>query len=89
MGQMKLAIVDIEPFIHGDEVARRRVARAFGDAFETTGFAVIVGHGVPESLAGGLYDTLIGFFAEPFAEKLRMSPDRMAWARDLVDRLSP
>jgi UbiD family decarboxylase len=28
-------------------------------------------------------------FGRPFAEKLRMSPDRMAWARDLVDRLSP
>jgi UbiD family decarboxylase len=27
-------------------------------------------------------------FGRPFAEKLRMSPDRMAWARALVDRLS-
>jgi len=26
-------------------------------------------------------------FGEPFAEKLVMSPDRMAWARALVDRL--
>ena len=26
-------------------------------------------------------------FGEPFAEKLVMSPDRMAWARSLVDRL--
>jgi 2,5-furandicarboxylate decarboxylase 1 len=26
-------------------------------------------------------------FGEPFAEKLRMSADRSAWARDLVDRL--
>jgi UbiD family decarboxylase len=28
-------------------------------------------------------------FGQPFAEKLRMSADRMAWARALVDRLSP
>jgi 3-polyprenyl-4-hydroxybenzoate decarboxylase len=26
-------------------------------------------------------------FGQPFAEKLVMSPDRMAWARALVDRL--
>lgn len=81
MAQMKLAIVDIEPFIHGDEVARKRVARAFGDAFETTGFAVIVGHGVPETLATGLYDTLTGFFEAPFAEKSRYTPPEKAKGR--------
>jgi UbiD family decarboxylase len=27
-------------------------------------------------------------YGEPFAEKLVMSPDRMAWARDVVDRLA-
>jgi 3-polyprenyl-4-hydroxybenzoate decarboxylase len=27
-------------------------------------------------------------FGQPFARKLAMSPDRMAWARALVDRLS-
>jgi isopenicillin N synthase-like dioxygenase len=81
MAQMKLAIVDIEPFIHGDEVARKRVARAFGEAFETTGFAVIVGHGVPEPLATGLYDTLTGFFGEPFAEKSRYTPPEKAKGR--------
>jgi len=26
-------------------------------------------------------------FGEPFGEKLRMAPEKMAWARDLVDRL--
>ncbi len=81
MAQMKLAIVDIEPFIHGDEVARKRVARAFGEAFETTGFAVIVGHGVPEPLATGLYDTLTGFFQEPYAEKSRYTPPEKAKGR--------
>ena len=74
MAQMKLAIVDIDPFIHGDEVARKRVARAFGEAFETTGFAVIVGHGVPEPLAAGLYDTLTGFFAEPYRREVPLHP---------------
>jgi len=26
-------------------------------------------------------------FGQPFAEKLRMSPDKLLWARELVDRL--
>lgn len=81
MANMKLAIVDIEPFIHGDDVARRRVARAFGDAFETTGFAVIVGHGVPETLATGLYDAVTEFFLEPYEEKLRYVPPEQTKGR--------
>jgi len=28
-------------------------------------------------------------FGQPFAEKLVMSPEKMAWARALVERLSP
>jgi 3-polyprenyl-4-hydroxybenzoate decarboxylase len=27
-------------------------------------------------------------FGQPFAEKLVMTPEKMAWARSLVDRLS-
>ena len=26
-------------------------------------------------------------FGQPFAEKLQMAPEKMAWARELVDRL--
>lgn len=81
MAPMKLAIVDIEPFIHGDAAARRRVARSFGDAFETTGFAVIVGHGVPESLAVGLYDAVTEFFLEPYEQKARYIPPEQTKGR--------
>ncbi len=81
MAPMKLAIVDIEPFIHGDAVARRRVARAFGEAFETTGFAVIVGHGVPETLAGNLYDAVTEFFGEPYAVKAGYIPPEQTKGR--------
>ncbi len=81
MTQMDLALVDIEPFIKGDEGDRRRVARAFGDAFETTGFAVIVGHGVPETLATDLYDCVSDFFGESFEEKSRFTPPEKAKGR--------
>ena len=81
MAAIKLAIVDIEPFIHGDAVARRRVARAFGDAFETNGFAVIVGHGVSERLATETYDALTTFFAQPYAVKSAYTPPEQAKGR--------
>lgn len=81
MSLMDLAIVDISPFIDGDEAARAGVARAFGQAFETTGFAVIVGHGVPDDLADELYATMKGFFARPFDEKLAHMPPEKAKGR--------
>ncbi|WP_183855434.1 isopenicillin N synthase family dioxygenase [Prosthecomicrobium pneumaticum] len=78
---MKLAIVDLEPFRLGDEAARKRVARAFGEAFETTGFAVIVGHGVPETLAGGLYEAVTDFFLEPYDTKAAYTPPEQTKGR--------
>jgi len=71
---MELAVVDIEPFIHGDASARRRVGQAFARALETAGSAVIVGHGVPESLARDTYDAAKAFFAMPVGDKLAYTP---------------
>jgi isopenicillin N synthase-like dioxygenase len=63
-------LVDIAPFLTGDEAARVQVAKAFGEAFETTGFAMIVGHGVDEELARKVYAATSAFFALPFDAKL-------------------
>ena len=46
----------------------------FGEALETTGFAVIVGHDVPEALASETYATMKAYFALPLEAKLRESP---------------
>jgi isopenicillin N synthase-like dioxygenase len=74
MSGIALSVVDIDPFIHGDAAARQRVARAFGHGFETTGFAVIVGHGIPETLARDTYDAMKAFFTLPSADKLACTP---------------
>ena len=87
MTEMDLALVDIEPFIRGDDGDRRRVARAFGDAFETTGFAVIVGHGVPETLATDLYDCVSEFFGRSYSEKSRFTPPEKAKLADTVKHI--
>ena len=81
MADMNLAIVDIAPFLAGDAAARADVGRAFGEAFETTGFAVVVGHGVPEQLATDLYQELKLYFAKPRAEKLAHSPPEQTKGR--------
>lgn len=81
MSDIDLAIVDISPFIGGDAAARARTAHAFGRAFETTGFAVIVGHGVPAGLADTLYQTLKHFFALPYARKAELIPPEQAKKR--------
>ncbi|WP_375462908.1 isopenicillin N synthase family dioxygenase [uncultured Methylobacterium sp.] len=74
MTRMDLPIVDIAPFASGDAAARKAVGRAFGHAFETTGFAVVVGHGVPERLATDVYDAMKRYFAQAVETKLRDSP---------------
>ena len=81
MPDIALATIDINPFIHGDSPARARTARAFGDAFETTGFAIVVGHGIPETLVEDTYDAMRGFFSLPFEEKNAYNPPEKAKGR--------
>ncbi len=71
MPDANLPIVDMSPALTGDAAARRSVGRAFGHALETTGFAVIVGHGVPEALTNELYATMKRYFAQPSEAKRR------------------
>jgi len=71
---MRIPVVDLKPFLYGAPSERLGVARDFGDALETTGFAVIVGHDVPEALASETYATMKAYFAVPLEAKLRDSP---------------
>ncbi len=81
MPEMTLPIVDIAPFLKGDPADKARVAKDFANAFETVGFAVIVGHGVPEALLDGTYETMSKFFEEPLETKLTYSPPEQAKGR--------
>jgi isopenicillin N synthase-like dioxygenase len=62
---MRIPVVDLKPFLYGAPSERLGAARGFGDALETTGFAVIVGHDVPEALASETYATMKAYFALP------------------------
>jgi isopenicillin N synthase-like dioxygenase len=67
---MLATLIDIAPFLNGGEADRRAVAKAFGEAFETTGFATIVGHGIDDALVRGVYAAAAEFFASPLDDKL-------------------
>lgn len=81
MAEFTLPIVDIAPFLKGTPEGKTKVAREFADAFESVGFAVIKGHGVPEDLTGGLYAAATAFFETPFDAKMAYSPPEAAKSR--------
>src|ERR1700677_4015211 len=70
-------LIDIAPFLNGGEADRGAVAKAFGQAFERTGFATVVGHGVDDALVRGVYTAAADFFARPLDEKLtNVAPEK-------------
>jgi isopenicillin N synthase-like dioxygenase len=71
-------IIDIAPFRHGDQAARRAVARAVDAACRSIGFLVITGHGVPAALIEQVDAQSRAFFDLPLAAKMavqRPAPD--------------
>lgn len=81
MSFRQLPIVDLAPFLGGDPAGKAATARAFAQAFEGTGFAVIVNHGIPLSLADDLYAAMTGFFERSLPEKMAYCPPEKAKGR--------
>ena len=61
--------IDISPFLGADETRREHVVKQWADAFESVGFATIVGHNVPEGLIEDLHAEALRFFDLPLDEK--------------------
>jgi isopenicillin N synthase-like dioxygenase len=81
MSGLVVPVVDLSPLRGGDPAALARTARAFGEAFEHTGFVTVVGHGVPDALVQGTYAAAHGFFALPMQEKVRHTPPEQTKTR--------
>jgi isopenicillin N synthase-like dioxygenase len=81
MSFKQLPIVDLGPFLGGGQKAKADTARAFANAFEGTGFAVIVNHGIPLALADDLYAAMTAFFDQPLAAKMALTPPEKAKGR--------
>lgn len=69
MSAVHIPQIDIAPFLSGDDADKKSVAAQFADAFERTGFATIVGHGVDFDVVQASYDMTRAFFDLDFAEK--------------------
>ncbi|MDB5803452.1 MAG: 2OG-Fe(II) oxygenase [Betaproteobacteria bacterium] len=70
---MQVPVIDIAAFHGGDEQARATLARQWAHAFETIGFATLVGHGIPEDLLDEIHSLALDFFDRPLEEKMRSS----------------
>ncbi|MCC9180898.1 isopenicillin N synthase family dioxygenase [Mycolicibacterium mageritense] len=62
-------VIDISSARSGDPRQRRAVADAIGRCCETSGFLLLVGHGVPDQVIDDVNRALRGFFALPQAIK--------------------
>jgi isopenicillin N synthase-like dioxygenase len=65
----RVPVLDISPFAASDAATRRAVAAQFAGAFEKTGFATIVGHGIDKALVRRTYDVALEFFDQPQSVK--------------------
>ena len=65
-------VIDIGPFLDKSSDTRERaeVVRAWDRAFSSVGFAVIVGHGIPEPVVNEAYAAAKHFFSLPREEKM-------------------
>ena len=69
-------VIDITDLRSDDEASRRAVGKEIDAACREIGFFSITGHGVPDELIAGVYDTAKEFFALPLEEKRRVAqPD--------------
>lgn len=66
-------MIDIGPFLAGDEFAKRAVAHQVDEALQTVGFFTLVGHGVAEDLIQHARRTALEFFTQDFDEKMKVA----------------
>jgi isopenicillin N synthase-like dioxygenase len=66
---MMIPKIDIAPFLSSDPEGREAVVKQWANAFETIGFATIIGHSVPETLIENLHVEAQRFFDQPLEAK--------------------
>jgi len=68
---MVIPLIDIADFDGGSLSTKQEIARQWGKAFETVGFASIVGHGISETLISDIYTEARRFFDLPHDLKMQ------------------
>lgn len=80
MSRDAVPVIDVEPFLVGDERAKQSVARRVDETLRNTGFMSIVGHGVPNQLVQRAREAALEFFGQELAEKMKVAnpPEHMS-----------
>ena len=69
-----IPVIDIAPLFGSDAAAIRGVADQVGAAFTTSGFCMITGHGVPDTVIADAEKEARRFFHRPLEEKQKSAP---------------
>ena len=73
----EIATLDIGQFLNGDAAERERFARAFAEALQEIGFAVLTGHGVDSALYDAMHEAALELMTStPMAEKMHFRAQR-------------
>ena len=79
-----IPIIDVSPLRSDDPAQRTACATALGRICRDTGFFYAVGHGIPLSVASGIFDAARTFFALPTEQKQEVSYARSAHNRGYI-----
>lgn len=89
----EIPVVDLSRFRGGGGADRKQAALALAQAFRDSGFAYLVGHGVPQALINGTFEEARRFFALPEAVKAEIavekSPYHRGWFGMGMENLDP
>ena len=68
-------VIDVAPYLTGNDDDKRAVARRLSTACTETGFFCITGHGVDEEMIARTRQAGADFFARPLDEKQKILRD--------------
>lgn len=75
--EYRIATLDFEPFLHGNDADKARFAAKFGTALHEIGFAVLTGHGVDPALYDAIHDRVLDLFTTtPLNRKMSFRAER-------------
>ncbi|HUN16449.1 MAG TPA: 2-oxoglutarate and iron-dependent oxygenase domain-containing protein [Saprospiraceae bacterium] len=76
-----IPLVDLNQFVHGDEVSRNQFVKDLGYAFEHIGFVGVVNHGISKELVSGFYAGAKAFFSQALEVKTKYEVPGLAGQR--------
>jgi len=78
----EIPVLDVSAIHSRDSHAKNRLTQAFADAYGSTGFGYIVGHGIAPKLQAAVFAASCEFHALPVAQKMALRLNR--WHRGYI-----